>query len=39
VGKKPGSDETRHIELLKRLDKLAEDLIKLRGSTPPPAKA
>lgn len=38
VGKKPGSDETRHIELLKRLDKLAEDLIKLRGSTPP-AKA
>ena len=39
VGKKPGSDETRHIELLKRLDRLAEDLIKLRGSTPPPAKA
>lgn len=39
VGKKPGSDETRHLELLKRLDKLAEDLIKLRGSTPPPAKA
>ena len=39
VGKKPGSDETRHVELLKRLDKLAEDLIKLRGSTPPPAKA
>lgn len=38
LGKKPGSDEFRHLELLKRLDRLAEDLVKLRGSTPP-AKA
>jgi uncharacterized membrane protein YcaP (DUF421 family) len=39
IGKKPGMDESRHGELLKRFDALAAELAKLRGSQPPPAKA
>jgi uncharacterized membrane protein YcaP (DUF421 family) len=39
IGKKPGTDESRHGELLKRFDALAAELAKLRGSQPPPAKA
>jgi uncharacterized membrane protein YcaP (DUF421 family) len=38
IGKKPGTDESRHGELLRRFDALAAELAKLRRSQPP-AKA
>lgn len=38
IGKKPGTDESRHGELLKRFDVLTAELAKLRESQPP-AKA
>jgi uncharacterized membrane protein YcaP (DUF421 family) len=38
IGKKPGSDETRHQALLQRMDLLMGEITKLRGDRPP-AKA
>jgi uncharacterized membrane protein YcaP (DUF421 family) len=38
IGKKPGSDETRHQALLERFDKLMSEVTKLRAERPP-AKA
>ena len=38
IGKKPGSDETRHQVLMQRIDALMAEVVKLRGSQPP-AKA
>lgn len=38
IGKKPGTEESRHRELLDRMEKMMEELVKLRG-TQPPAKA
>jgi uncharacterized membrane protein YcaP (DUF421 family) len=38
IGKKPATDEARHQELLKRLEALAAELMRIRG-TQPPAKA
>jgi uncharacterized membrane protein YcaP (DUF421 family) len=35
LGKKPGTDEARHGELLKRLDALAREMARLRGGEPP----
>jgi uncharacterized membrane protein YcaP (DUF421 family) len=35
TGKKPGSDDLRHQELLARLEKLMEEIVRLRGSLPP----
>ena len=35
TGKKPASDEVRHQELLTRLEKLTEEIVRLRGSQPP----
>src|SRR5690348_13376288 len=35
LGKKPGTDESRHNELLKKLDTLAAELARLRGAEPP----
>jgi len=35
IGRKPGIDEERHAELLKKFDALAEQLAKLRGTQPP----
>ncbi len=35
IGKKPGSDETRHQALLKRMDQLMTEVTKLRGERPP----
>ena len=35
IGRKPGIDEARHAELLKKFDALAEQLAKLRGTQPP----
>jgi uncharacterized membrane protein YcaP (DUF421 family) len=35
LGRKPGTDETRHSELLKRLDALTAELARLRGAEPP----
>ena len=35
IGKKPGSDETRHQELMKRIDQLMAEIAKLRQSQPP----
>jgi uncharacterized membrane protein YcaP (DUF421 family) len=35
VGKKPGSEDVRHRELLGRLEKLMEEVVRLRGSGPP----
>jgi uncharacterized membrane protein YcaP (DUF421 family) len=35
LGKKPGTEESRHTELLKKLDALAADLARLRGTEPP----
>jgi uncharacterized membrane protein YcaP (DUF421 family) len=35
LGKKPGTDEARHGELLQRLDALARELARSRGSEPP----
>src|SRR5262244_4099860 len=38
IGKKPGTDESRHRELLDRMEKMMAELAKLRGAQPP-AKA
>jgi uncharacterized membrane protein YcaP (DUF421 family) len=38
LGKKPASDDIRHQELLASLERLMEEVLRLRG-TPPPAKA
>jgi uncharacterized membrane protein YcaP (DUF421 family) len=38
VGKKPGTEDVRHQELLDRLDLLSKEIATLRGS-PPPARA
>jgi uncharacterized membrane protein YcaP (DUF421 family) len=38
IGKKPGTEESRHRELLDRMEKMMAELAKLRGA-PPPAKA
>jgi uncharacterized membrane protein YcaP (DUF421 family) len=35
VGKRPGSEDLRHQELLARLEKLMEEVMRLRGSQPP----
>jgi uncharacterized membrane protein YcaP (DUF421 family) len=35
VGKKPGTEDVRHRELLGRLEKLMEEVMRLRGSQPP----
>ena len=35
LGKKPGTDESRHRELLNRMEKMMEELAKLRGAQPP----
>ncbi len=35
AGKRPGTDDVRHQELLGRLEKLMEEVVRLRGSQPP----
>jgi uncharacterized membrane protein YcaP (DUF421 family) len=35
IGKKPGSDETRHVALMQRMDQLMAEIMKLRGERPP----
>ena len=35
IGKKPASEDVRHQELVSRLEKLMEELVRLRGSQPP----
>lgn len=35
AGKKPGTDDVRHQELLGRLEKLMEEVVRLKGSQPP----
>jgi uncharacterized membrane protein YcaP (DUF421 family) len=35
LGKKPGTDEARHGQLLKKLDELAAELARMRGAEPP----
>jgi uncharacterized membrane protein YcaP (DUF421 family) len=35
IGKKPGTDETRHQALMKRMDQLMAEMAKLRGEQPP----
>ncbi len=35
TAKKPASDEVRHQELLGRMEKLMEEIVRLRGSQPP----
>lgn len=35
TGKKPASEEVRHQELLARMEKLMEEIVRLRGSQPP----
>jgi uncharacterized membrane protein YcaP (DUF421 family) len=35
IGKKPGSDETRHAATMQRLDQLIAEVAKLRGTEPP----
>jgi uncharacterized membrane protein YcaP (DUF421 family) len=35
IGRKPDADEARHLELVGRLDKLAQELTRLRTSGPP----
>jgi uncharacterized membrane protein YcaP (DUF421 family) len=35
IGKKPGSDETRHQVLMQRIDQLISEVAKLRGNQPP----
>lgn len=35
IGKKPGSDETRHVALMQRLDQMMAEITKLRGEQPP----
>ena len=34
IGKKPGSDETRHAALMRRIDQLMAEITKLRGEQP-----
>jgi len=38
IGKKPGTEESRHRELLDRMEQMMAELAKLRGAQPP-AKA
>ena len=35
LGKKPGTDEARHSELVSRLDKLTQEVVRLRTTSPP----
>ena len=35
LGKKPGTDEARHSELVSRLDKLTQEVVRLRTAGPP----
>ena len=35
LGKKPGTEDVRHQELLQRLEGLKEEVVRLRGSLPP----
>lgn len=35
VGKKPATEELRHQEVLKRIEKLMEEVVRLRGAQPP----
>ena len=35
IGKKPGTEESRHRELLDRMEKMLAELAKLRGAQPP----
>jgi hypothetical protein len=35
IGKKPGTDETRHQAMMKRLDQLMAEIAKLRENEPP----
>jgi len=35
IGKKPGAEEARHSELLRRFDAVAAELARLRGAQPP----
>jgi len=35
IGRKPGSDETRHAALMHRIDQLMAEITKLRGEQPP----
>lgn len=35
VGRKPGSDEVRHKELVEHLEKLMQEIVLLRGARPP----
>jgi uncharacterized membrane protein YcaP (DUF421 family) len=35
IGKKPGTDETRHQALMKRMDQLMAEMARLRGEQPP----
>jgi uncharacterized membrane protein YcaP (DUF421 family) len=35
IGKKPGTDESRHQALMKRLDQLMAEMTRLRGEQPP----
>jgi uncharacterized membrane protein YcaP (DUF421 family) len=35
IGKKPGSDETRHVALMQRIDQLMAEITKLRGEQGP----
>jgi uncharacterized membrane protein YcaP (DUF421 family) len=35
IGKKPGTDDMRHQELLKRFESLTEELVRLRNMQPP----
>jgi uncharacterized membrane protein YcaP (DUF421 family) len=35
IGKKPDADDQRHMELLKRMDQLKEEITLLRGNLPP----
>jgi uncharacterized membrane protein YcaP (DUF421 family) len=35
IGKKPGTDETRHQALMKRMDQLLAEMARLRGEQPP----
>jgi uncharacterized membrane protein YcaP (DUF421 family) len=35
VGKKPGTEDVRHLELVGKLDRLTQEIAQLRGSQPP----
>src|SRR5262245_195917 len=35
IGKKPDSDEVRHQAMMKRMDELVTEIVKLRGNQPP----